>query len=261
MAKLEPAPDPSMEDILASIRRIISDGDDGRKTPPTPHLAVVERAPVQIRGANREAAPSEEPAPPLAAIASAVVRADRAESVPGRKAQEGRLDLPPAPANASGGPAPVKPVILDSLEDEPEIAVARIGSAPPPAFEIEPVDDDPAPVMPPIVAAAAAPSNRPEKARAPQPAPELPRAAPELPRATPASPAEAGLLSAQADAAVHSAFDQLAGIMLSRESRTLEDIVKDMMRPMLRDWLDDNLPPLVERLVREEIQRVSRGRR
>ena len=119
------------------------------------------------------------------------------------------------------------------------------------------------------MAAAAAPSGRTERARAPQPAPELPRAAPEpprvateLPRATPLpNPAEAGLLSAQADAAVHSAFDQLAGIMLSRESRTLEDIVKDMMRPMLRDWLDDNLPPLVERLVREEIQRVSRGRR
>ena len=161
------------------------------------------------------------------------------------------------------------PVILDSLEDEPEIAVARIGSVPPPAFDMEPEVIDPAPVMPPIVAAAAAAtSGRADKARAPQPAPELPRAAPELPRAAaevpraaPASPAEAGLLSAHSDAAVHSAFDQLAGIMLSRESRTLEDIVKDMMRPMLRDWLDDNLPPLVERLVREEIQRVSRGRR
>ena len=263
MAKLEPAPDPSMEDILASIRRIISDGDDSRKAPPTPHLAVVERAPVQARSVGREAASSDEPPPPpLAAIASAVVRADRAESVPTRKTQEGRLDLPPAPANASSGPAPMAPVILDSLEDEPEIAVARIGSAPPPAFDMEPEDVDPAPVMPPIVAAAAAaPSGRADKARAPQPAPELPRAAPELPRAAPASPAEAGLLSAHSDAAVHSAFDQLAGIMLSRESRTLEDIVKDMMRPMLRDWLDDNLPPLVERLVREEIQRVSRGRR
>lgn len=253
MAKLEPAPDPSMEDILASIRRIISDGDDSRKAPPTPHLAVVERAPVQIRPGSKDAAQADEPSPQLAAIASAVVRADRAESVPGRRAQEGRLDLPPAPANASSAPATMAPVILDSLEDEPEIAVARIGSPPPPAFDIDSGDVDPAPVMPPIVAAAAAPSGRPEKARAPQPAPDLPRAA------QPA--AEAGLLSAQADAAVHNAFDQLAGIMLSRDSRTLEDIVKDMMRPMLRDWLDDNLPPLVERLVREEIQRVSRGRR
>jgi cell pole-organizing protein PopZ len=34
-----------------------------------------------------------------------------------------------------------------------------------------------------------------------------------------------------------------------------------MLRPMLSDWLDDNLPKLVERLVREEIERVARGPR
>jgi cell pole-organizing protein PopZ len=68
-------------------------------------------------------------------------------------------------------------------------------------------------------------------------------------------------MSPNSDAAVRSAFDQLADTMFSREARSLEDVVKDMMRPMLRDWLDDNLPPLVERLVREEIQRVSRGRK
>jgi cell pole-organizing protein PopZ len=33
-----------------------------------------------------------------------------------------------------------------------------------------------------------------------------------------------------------------------------------MLRPMLKVWLDDNLPGLVERLVRAEIERVSRGR-
>ena len=69
------------------------------------------------------------------------------------------------------------------------------------------------------------------------------------------------LLSPQADRAVHSAFDQLASTILSDQARTLEDLVKDMMRPMLKHWLDDNLPVLVERLVREEIERVSRGRR
>jgi hypothetical protein len=41
----------------------------------------------------------------------------------------------------------------------------------------------------------------------------------------------------------------------------LEAVIRDMLRPMLKEWLDDNLPPLVERLVREEIERVSRGRR
>src|SRR5690349_3361178 len=129
MGKLEPAPDPSMEDILASIRRIISDGDDSRKAPPTPHLAVVERAPAPMRGPGREAAPPEDPAAsPLAAIASAVVRADRAETVPGRKGGETRFDLPAAPAAAP--PSQAGPVILESIEDEPEIAVARIGLTP-----------------------------------------------------------------------------------------------------------------------------------
>jgi cell pole-organizing protein PopZ len=48
--------------------------------------------------------------------------------------------------------------------------------------------------------------------------------------------------------------------VLSQNARTLDDLVKDMLRPMLKSWLDDNLPGLVERLVRAEIERVSRGR-
>ena len=39
-----------------------------------------------------------------------------------------------------------------------------------------------------------------------------------------------------------------------------EDLVKEMLRPMLKSWLDDNLPGLVDRIVRAEIERVSRGR-
>ena len=58
------------------------------------------------------------------------------------------------------------------------------------------------------------------------------------------------------------AFNQLATTMLlSGSARTVDDLVEDLLRPMLRSWLDINLPPLVERLVREEIERVARGRR
>jgi cell pole-organizing protein PopZ len=74
-------------------------------------------------------------------------------------------------------------------------------------------------------------------------------------------PSGSGLLSANADATVTSAFSSLANTILSNEARTLEDIVREMLRPMLKAWLDDNLPPLVERMVRDEIERVSRGRR
>lgn len=72
---------------------------------------------------------------------------------------------------------------------------------------------------------------------------------------------DGALLSQDANAAVSAAFGSLANTILSRDARTLEDLVKEMLQPMLKAWLDENLPPLVERLVREEIERVSRGPR
>jgi cell pole-organizing protein PopZ len=57
-----------------------------------------------------------------------------------------------------------------------------------------------------------------------------------------------------------SAFNSLAHTVLGNNARTLEDLVKEMLRPMLKGWLDDNLPTMVERIVRAEIERVSRGR-
>ena len=49
--------------------------------------------------------------------------------------------------------------------------------------------------------------------------------------------------------------------LFAKMQRDYPDLVKEMLRPMLKDWLDDNLPTLVERLVREEIERVARGPR
>ncbi len=69
-----------------------------------------------------------------------------------------------------------------------------------------------------------------------------------------------GLISSTTTAAVDSAFNALAQTVLVQNARTLEDLVREMLRPMLKIWLDDNLPGLVERLVRAEIERVSRGR-
>jgi uncharacterized protein len=45
-----------------------------------------------------------------------------------------------------------------------------------------------------------------------------------------------------------------------RGGRTVEELVSELLRPMLKTWLDDNLPAIVERLVRAEIERVSRAR-
>jgi uncharacterized protein len=76
---------------------------------------------------------------------------------------------------------------------------------------------------------------------------------------TPAPPPQQ-ILSRSTVSAVESAFNTLANTVLSNNARTLEDLVKEMLRPMLKSWLDDNLPGLVERIVKAEIERVSRGR-
>jgi uncharacterized protein len=68
------------------------------------------------------------------------------------------------------------------------------------------------------------------------------------------------LLSSETSAAVDSAFNTLAQTVLVQNARTLEDLVREMLRPLLKTWLDDNLPAMVERLVRAEIERVARGR-
>ena len=71
-----------------------------------------------------------------------------------------------------------------------------------------------------------------------------------------------GLISAATTAAGATAFAQLAGAMepkmpLGGVDRTLESLVKEVMRPLLRDWLDANLPAVVERLVQQEIKKMS----
>jgi len=82
--------------------------------------------------------------------------------------------------------------------------------------------------------------------------------APQEPRAMPMG--DRPLLSPRTTAVVDSAFNSLSHTVLMQNPRTLEDLVHDMLRPMLKAWLDENLPNMVERLVRAEIERVSRGR-
>jgi cell pole-organizing protein PopZ len=73
--------------------------------------------------------------------------------------------------------------------------------------------------------------------------------------------AAATLLSQETGAQVARSFGELAAVFDGVEARSLEEMAQDMLRPMLQEWLDDNLPTLVERLVREEIERVARGPR
>ncbi|PZO02622.1 MAG: DUF2497 domain-containing protein [Hyphomicrobiales bacterium] len=198
--------EPSMEEILASIRRIIADDE----VKPAEAEADVEPAPVA----------SEPPAEPIADIDEDVLDLGA----------EAALVLPPEPETP-----PTDHGDVDFLE--------------PPPSEPEPV--------------AAAPMPEPVAA-APQPMPE-PYEQPVFAAVErPASPPPfdmAQLLSAQTTSAVTSAFGDLAHTVLTNNARTLEDLVKDMLKPLLKTWLDDNLPTMVERLVRAEIERVARGGR
>jgi cell pole-organizing protein PopZ len=111
--------------------------------------------------------------------------------------------------------------------------------------------------------------SAPRETRTPEPATPAPQPKPRQDE-RPADDAEAipaagqadePLLSSTANASAASAFESLSSVVLSRNPRTLDDLVQDMLRPLLKAWLDENLPPLVEKLVRAEIERIARGNR
>jgi Protein of unknown function (DUF2497) len=68
----------------------------------------------------------------------------------------------------------------------------------------------------------------------------------------------AQLISRETNNAVHAAFNALQQTVLTNKSQTLDDLIREMLRPILRAWIDDNLPGMVERLVRVEIEQISK---
>jgi cell pole-organizing protein PopZ len=121
---------------------------------------------------------------------------------------------------------------------------------------------EPVPSVPPP-----APAAPLVKRAAPPPEPAFetkPVAVPEPPTPPPGD----RLMSGAAAAASIAAMSQLTApparpapigaVALGDAGRTLEDLVRELLRPMLKDWLDAQLPKIVERLVQEEIQRMSR---
>jgi cell pole-organizing protein PopZ len=210
-----------MEEILASIRRIIAD-DEGKARAPEPPKPAAAPAPPP-----RPAAPPPEPAaaapPPVQASPSRPASQEeldamlsgidmaKSETAPDEGVAD-VLDL----TESMAAPAP-QPPVFRTIEGQSDVFFAEESQEPPPPSFQEPP---------------------------PRPA-----------------PVESSLLSAATSHAVDAAFSTLAHTVLTQNARTLEDLVKDMMRPMLKAWLDDNLPGMVERVVRAEIERVSRGGR
>lgn len=80
------------------------------------------------------------------------------------------------------------------------------------------------------------------------------------PKPEPEVVAGEALISGHAQSSVSDAFSRLSAAVPPSQPQTVEDLMKEMLRPMLKAWLDDNLPVLVERLVQAEIERVARRR-
>ena len=86
-----------------------------------------------------------------------------------------------------------------------------------------------------------------------------PQLANSIPASDPVPPDEEPLLSPEANEAVTASFSALSADLAARSAELADGLVREMLRPMLKQWLDENLPAVVERLVRAEIQRVARG--
>jgi uncharacterized protein len=257
--------EPSMEEILASIRRIIA--DDEAKPPTAEKPASPAAAPAPAAPAKPEkpaAAPAAKPPVmndiPPSALPAAQAAAAKVAPPAVKPAAPPPPPAAPAPAVSNSQddidallngldeattPEEVRPPLPDGdvfeLTDEMAVAAPEPPPPPQPSFhKIEPEDDLE------FAETASRAVNR-------QPVFEPP------PFETPAAPPQQ-ILSRSTVSAVESAFNSLANTVLSNNARTLEDLVKEMLRPMLKSWLDDNLPGLVERIVKAEIERVSRGR-
>jgi len=190
--------EPSMEEILASIRKIISEDGDGAVATP----AAADDVLVLTDEVDEDGAPAKPAASP--------------------------------PAMAALAPEPPPPPPPPPLVDEPRVQLVE-----------------------------------PEPKAEPEPEPEPPRAqaAPEPPPPPQSQEFGRRLISDTTAAASLAALSELVSrthrepdiesLPLGNANRTLEDITRELLRPILKSWLDDNLPELVERIVREEIGRLA----
>lgn len=311
MAAIPKVQEPSMEDILASIRRIMADDDASPAAArPAPERAA-RPAPAEHRrpdqsepGPDAAERPTRraEPQGPDARDGGRREAALRPATGEGPARTRARIDLeelsehltsetlsgdqpesdqfePPHPANAQtqghavNGHTPTEPsarergrafapeaaprVVRDferrpatpsepeRFEAPPAPRAARLAERPAPELRSGPRGEDRAPPMP----------RRPAP-----PVAEEPAAVDAQPETDDRGDAvrRRDLLSPNVDDVVAAAFQSLGDLLLPQKQRTIEDLVKEILRPMLKDWLDQNLPSIVERLVRAEIERVAR---
>lgn len=315
MAQTNTVREPSMDEILASIRRIIESNDpvpspglattaaepagfsgepandDGEEQEEEVHLTVdeelarreaeiaalrvsnavrrdVERY-ISVDAPERVTVVAEEPAPSRPLSLADVAARVRAASE--RQASNPVTDTPEAVVETVVVPelsqAPIEPAASNPLMTGRMMVSGRITARPEPQVQAvqEPVFAEPVATAPVDFVAAEPEVLAADDDFAAAAAVTLADLAP-VAVAEPEPVAETfavdmPLVSAPVGDQVARSFNELAVAVEMSERRSFDEIAAELMRPMLQEWLDDNLPTLVERLVREEIERVARGPR
>lgn len=230
-----------MEDILASIRRILNEEEPR----PVPAQDVLELTP-----AMRAEPPAAAPAPLMPEPATQPMLPLRRD-IPLEPEPEPELAVVPPPPE----PAPESPpAVLPPAVPSPVIVTPAFVHLP------EPTPEPPTVVFTPVITpapVAAAPEEEPPVMAPPPPVPALPRTETKAPE--PPASLVAPAAAAAAAASMGELVRRLAGsqsVPVRSGGPTIEDIVREEIRGLLKAWLDENLPRVVERLVQAEIERV-----
>ncbi|MEO1554179.1 MAG: DUF2497 domain-containing protein [Pseudomonadota bacterium] len=233
--------EPSMEEILSSIRKIIADDDAPAAEAPAPAEPEASVDDLEMFDdedlLSADAAPIESEEDVLAAIsrsmedATSELEADAAEAA----AEEEVFDLDIAEDS------------FEAFEDDAFEGVEDFAEA---ELAAEPIEDS----FEPVEEIALEPAIEAEPEPAPEPEPlieeEKPMAAAAPLTDTATVTAAAGALSKLLS---NVEFGEDAG-----GATTIEGLVREMMRPMLKEWLDENLPGIVEQQVEAEVKRIAR---
>ena len=242
-----------MEEILASIRRIISDDDkpeeatsEAEQATPEVKSADLQQTEPGVDGMNAE--------PVLEAVDDETTKEDTdifelTDVAPEEAGEAGDQEAEAEPEVDSVAAAEESAAeVVDETSDGLEEFDGDLDFVDPGENDDEMAATDAAPVEDP------APDE-------PFPAADEPAAEEVVVAEVSADePMTGAMLSISADEATSSAFKALAETLVAQKgsSRTLEDLLEDLLRPMLKSWLDKNLPELTDRLVRDEIERITR---
>ncbi|CAN7635803.1 PopZ family protein [Mesorhizobium amorphae] len=269
--------EPSMEEILASIRRIIEDSDTGRKqpgdagelrqdlqpapaAPPAPEVDAF-RAELRTEADTRKPVSLAEVQAQLAAE-PVIARMETARMETKVRPEAAPPVTPKAPttlaevsASIAAEPSSAEPAaaaeINDAIVADWRREIAAVGETTKAAARPDKVEALTFDTAPEVEIA--------EDELADEPFFEPAASSGGMARQSDAVAARPAILSEHAGRQVAAAFGELSDAFASRSKKTFDEMAEDMLRPLLQDWLDNNLPTLVERLVREEIERVARG--